>query len=78
MRTAHRTRRLTHRGKVNANQIKERKMAHEDYRLGITNLAYDEAAGEDISEGVSRLAGVAGLDPSSVRQDVTEAAEMVE
>jgi len=53
-------------------------MAHEDYRLGITNLAYDEAAGEDISEGVSRLAGVAGLDPSSVRQDVTEAAEMVE
>lgn len=53
-------------------------MAYEDYRLGITNLAQDEASGEDVSEGVSRLAGAAGLDPSNVRQDVTEAAEMVE
>lgn len=53
-------------------------MAFEDYTLGIANLAQDEASGEDISEGVSRLASAAGLDPASVRQEVTEAAAMVE
>ena len=63
---------------MSLNKIKEWKMAYEDYRLGITNLAQDEASGEDVSEGVSRLAGAAGIDPSNVRQDVTEAAELVE
>ncbi len=53
-------------------------MSYETYRLGISNLAQDEASGEDISEGVARLAGAAGLDPSNVRQDVTEAGELVE
>ena len=56
----------------------EWKMSYAEYRNGIVNLAQDEAAGEDISNGISRLAAAAKIDADTVRHEVTEALELVE
>lgn len=53
-------------------------MSFESFQTGLINLAHDEASGEDIGEGIASLAAAAGMDPASVRQDVTEMAAIIE
>jgi len=52
-------------------------MSYSDYRSAILSLAQCEAEGEDIESDIASVASGAGLEPANVRNDVTEAAELV-
>lgn len=52
-------------------------MPYAIYRRNILSLANDEMEGEDISEGIAALAAESDVEEGMIRQEVTEALDLL-
>lgn len=51
-------------------------MSYVAYRAALLNIATSEAGGEDVESEINRLAMSTGMERTTVRQDVTEMADL--